>query len=104
MKTLAFTMQLNAGQEQEYRRRHDEIWPELAAELKRAGVSDYSIFLDEGSGTLFGVLKLSSVNTFDSLPARPVMQKWWSYMADIMQTHADNHPVSRDLLQVFHMD
>ena len=42
--------------EAEYRRRHDEIWPELVALLKEAGVSDYSIHLDRETNTLFGVL------------------------------------------------
>ncbi len=43
----AFKMQLNPGMKAEYKRRHDEIWPALVALLKQAGVSDYSIHLDE---------------------------------------------------------
>ncbi len=56
MEKYAFKMQLHPGQEAEYRRRHDEIWPELVALLREAGVSDYSIHLDRETGTLFGVL------------------------------------------------
>ena len=41
-----FRMRLNQGMAREYERRHDEIWPELVALLKKAGVSDYSIHLD----------------------------------------------------------
>ncbi len=104
MKRLAFAMQLNPGQEAEYRRRHDEIWPELTAELKAAGVSDYSIFLDKRTLTLFGVLKLDANHYFDDLPLKPVMQRWWAYMADIMQSHPDNRPVSAPLDEVFHME
>lgn len=53
----AFTMKLNKGFEDEYKKRHDEIWPELKKTLSDAGISDYSIYLDEETGTLFGFRK-----------------------------------------------
>ena len=43
---IAFKMQLFKGYEEEYKKRHDEIWPELQQLLKETGISDYSIFLD----------------------------------------------------------
>jgi L-rhamnose mutarotase len=68
MQRHAFKMKLKPGVVAEYKKRHDEIWPELAAELKAAGVSDYSIFLDEETLTLFAVQKLSDKNTAAALP------------------------------------
>ena len=56
-KRIAFKMQLNYGMKDEYIKRHNEIWPELSELLKKSGVSDYSIFLDEETNTLFGVQK-----------------------------------------------
>ena len=103
MEKHAFTMRLNPGMEDEYRRRHDEIWPELVDLLKEAGVSDYSIHLDRATGTLFGVLWRRDDHGMDDLPKHPVMQRWWAHMADIMQTHADNEPVAVPLVTVFHM-
>jgi L-rhamnose mutarotase len=103
MEKYAFTMRLNPGCEEEYRRRHDEIWPELVALLKEAGVSDYSIHLDRGTNTLFGVLWRREDHGMDDLPAHPVMQRWWAHMADIMETHPDNAPVAVPLVPVFHM-
>lgn len=97
-------MKLKPGYEAEYKKRHDEIWPELAEALSKAGVSDYSIFLDEETLTLFAVQKLSEDNTADSLPEHPLVRKWWDYMADIMETHPDNAPVCHALAEVFHMD
>jgi L-rhamnose mutarotase len=88
----------------EYKKRHDEIWPELAAALNAAGVSDYSIFLDEETLTLFAVQKLSEGNTAAALPNSPVVRKWWDYMAPLMETHADNSPVAKPLREVFHLD
>ncbi|TRW23858.1 L-rhamnose mutarotase [Flavobacterium zepuense] len=103
MKRLAFKMQLHKGFEAEYKKRHDELWPELENLLKQTGVSDYSIFLDESTNALFGTLLISDRSKFDDLPSHPVMQKWWAYMKDIMQSNADNSPVSTPLKEVFYL-
>ncbi|WP_319544359.1 L-rhamnose mutarotase [Ruegeria conchae] len=103
MQKYAFKMTLNPGCKDEYRRRHDEIWPELLELLKQAGVSDYSIHLDDETGILFGVLWRTDDHTMEDLPAHPIMQRWWAHMADIMQTHQDNEPVAKPLETVFHM-
>lgn len=100
----AFKMKLHPGMAAEYERRHDEIWPELVQLLKDAGVSDYSIHLDEETNTLFGVLWRRADHAMDALPQHPVMQRWWAHMADIMETQADNEPVAVPLRTVFHMD
>jgi L-rhamnose mutarotase len=104
MQKIAFLMKLKPGFEEEYKKRHDEIWPELSAALTEAGVSDYSIYLDRATGILFAVQKRTGNNTADDLPNLPIVKKWWAYMADIMDTNADNSPVSSSLECVFHMD
>jgi L-rhamnose mutarotase len=104
MQRLAFKMELFPGQKEEYKKRHEEIWPELKSLLKDAGVHDYSIFLDEETNTLFGVLKVSDIEKFDALPQQHVMKKWWAFMKDIMQSNPDNSPVSISLKEVFHME
>lgn len=103
MQKYAFTMRLNPGMEDEYRKRHDAIWPELVALLKEAGVSDYSIHLDRDSLNLFGVLWRTDDHAMDELARSPVMQRWWAYMADIMATKTDNEPVATPLVTLFHM-
>lgn len=97
-------MQLKKGFEAEYKNRHDEIWPELEKEISKTGVSDYSIFLDEETLTLFAVQKLTADNTADDLPQTEIVKKWWAYMADIMETNPDNSPVCKPLKEVFHME
>jgi L-rhamnose mutarotase len=99
----AFRMKLNPGMEDEYKRRHDEIWPELAGLLREAGVSDYSIHLDRGTNILFGVLTRPKNHGMADLPDHPVMKRWWAYMADIMGTNPDNSPIQTDLVTVFHL-
>lgn len=104
MQRFAFAMKLLPGFEAEYKKRHDEIWPELAKELTDAGVSDYSIYLDPESLTLFAVQKLSAENTAGELPERAIVKKWWARMAGIMETNPDNSPVIRELPELFHLD
>lgn len=104
MKRAAFKMKLKAGCEEEYKKRHDKIWPELKEELSRAGIYDYSIFLDKETLTLFAVQKLKENNTVEELPSKKIMKKWWNYMKDIMETNLDNSPVTASLEELFHID
>lgn len=103
MQRAAFKMKLNPGQAEEYKRRHDEIWPELKRLLKENGISDYSIFLDEETNILFAVQKQSGGSSQD-LGETEIVKKWWAYMAAVMETNPDNSPVSVPLKEVFHLD
>jgi len=96
-------MKLFPGKTAEYKKRHDEIWPELVTLLKQSGISDYSIFLDEETNILFGVLRSADDVKREDLPNHAVMKKWWAYMGDIMESNPDNSPVSKPLLDVFYM-
>lgn len=104
MERVACKMKLKPGFEEEYRRRHDELWPEMAKTLKEAGISDYSIFLDPETLTLFSVQKRAAGSTADDLPGKAIVRRWWSYMKDIMDTNPDDSPVAKDLVEVFHLD
>ena len=97
-------MKLLPGKKEEYKRRHDEIWPELKSLLKDSGIGDYSIFLDEETNILFAVQYLDGDNNSQDLGKNPLVKKWWAFMADIMETNPDNSPVSMQLEKVFHLD
>lgn len=103
MSSRAFRMKLKPGTVAEYKRRHDELWPELADALSAAGIYDYSIFLDEETLHLFAVLKLRADHTADALPEQPVMRRWWDYMADLMETGPGNRPRDWPLTPMFHL-
>src|SRR5579872_3932940 len=103
MSRVAFKMKLHKGQEVEYKKRHDALWPELHQLLKSTGISDYSIFLDEKTNDLFGVMEIDNQKTLDELPNNPVMKKWWAYMKDIMDSNEDHSPVSVPLKEVFYL-
>lgn len=103
MNGRAFRMKLKPGTVDEYRRRHDEIWPELAMALRDAGIYDYSIFLDEETLHLFAVLKLWPDHQVGTLPELPVMKRWWDYMADLMEVEPSKRPREWPLTQMFHL-
>ncbi len=100
---IASKMKLLKGFETEYKKRHDEIWPELKMLLKETGISDYSIFLDEETHVLFASFTIEDEQNLQSLPNHPVMRRWWDYMKDIMETNEDNSPVSLPLKEVFYL-
>ncbi len=104
MNRLAFKMYLNEGQKEEYVKRHNEIWPELKKLLKDAGVSEYSIFLDEETNILFAFQKVTGDGGSQDLGQTEIVQKWWAYMKDIMKSNPDNSPVSIPLEEVFFME
>jgi L-rhamnose mutarotase len=103
MYRIAFKMQLFKGFEEEYKKRHDALWPELQQLLKDSGISEYSIFLDEATNELVGILKSTDPSLIDQLPKHPVMQRWWKYMKDIMESNPDNSPKSVPLKEVFYL-
>jgi L-rhamnose mutarotase len=104
MKRKSFAMRLKPGNEQEYKRRHDTIWPELKAELRQAGVSDYTIYLDRKTNTLFAFQYLADDATDNELPHKEIVKKWWHSMKDLMDTNPDESPASDPLEEMFHMD
>lgn len=97
-------MKLYPGFREEYRKRHSEIWPELVRLIKNQGVGNYSIFYDEETNILFAYQEQSGESSSQDLGTEEIVQKWWKYMADIMETNPDNSPVSIPLEQVFFME
>ena len=103
MQRIALKMKLLPGFKEEYKKRHDEIWPELKELLLSKGIDDYSIFLDEETNILFAVLKVADESQLGTLPDYAIMQKWWVYMKDIMESNPDHSPVSIPLKQMFYL-
>ena len=100
----AFVMQVAPDQHEEYRDRHNPIWPELESVLKSHGVHNYSIFLHSGTSQLFAFVEIEDESRWESIAETESCQKWWAYMSEIMASHPDNSPIARDLREVFHLD
>ena len=99
-----FKMKLFPGQEAEYKKRHNLLWPEMKDMIHEYGGKNYTIFLDEETLTLFGYIEIENEEKWDKSADTEICRKWWDYMADIMETNLDNSPVSIDLKNVFHLD
>ncbi len=97
-------MKLIPGMLEEYKKRHDDLWPELHKLLKDNGLSEYSIFFDEETNILFAFQKQAGDQGSQDLGKTEIVQKWWKYMADIMETNTDNSPISKELVEVFYME
>jgi len=104
VKRVAFKMKLKPGCKAEYIRRHNAVWAEIKELIRQSGISDYSIFLDEETNTLFAVQKESGGLSSQQLGDAAIQQKWWDYMSDIMETNPDNSPVSVPLEEVFYLE
>jgi L-rhamnose mutarotase len=103
-KRFGFKMKMYPGFREEYKKRHNEIWPELVRLLKNEGIGNYSIFLDEETNTLFAYQEQSGEASSQDLGTTEIVKKWWKYMADVMETNPDNSPVTIPLEQVFYME
>jgi len=100
----AFVMQVNPDRHEEYRKRHNPIWPELEKTLKSHGVHNYSIFLHTEPNQLFGYVEIEDESRWDQIAQTDVCQRWWAHMKEIMPSNPDNSPQSKDLSEIFHMD
>jgi L-rhamnose mutarotase len=100
----AFIMHVNPDRHEEYRKRHNPIWPELEATLKSHGVHNYSIFLDPETNQLFGYVEVEDQSRWNAIARTEICRKWWAHMREIMPTNPDNSPITKNLREVFHID
>ena len=78
----AFLMQVNPDRHEEYRKRHNPIWPELEATLKSHGVHNYSIFLDPETNQLFGYVEIEDQARWNAIARTEICRKWWAHMRE----------------------
>ena len=99
----AFVMSGNPGQEKEYEQRHQPIWPELEAVLKKHGVHNYSIFLHAETRQLFAYAEIEDETRWQAIAHKTECQKWWRHMGDIMPSNPNHSPQATNLREVFHL-
>jgi len=100
----AFLMTLKPGRQDEYERRHNPIWPELQAVLKKHGVHNYSIFLDRRTDQLFAYAEIECEQLWQQIAETESCRRWWSHMSELMLSNSDDSPVVVVLDEVFHLD
>jgi L-rhamnose mutarotase len=99
----AFVMSVNPGAEDEYKRRHDALWPELRVALQSHGVISYSIFLLSETQQLFAYAEFEDEQRWAALGATEVCRRWWDHMAPLMAHNEDRSPSTRALREMFHL-
>lgn len=98
-----FVMKLNPGCEEEYTRRHENLWPRLEKVLKSHGVNNYSISLLRETRQLFGYAEIESEEKWSNIALTEECREWWDYMKDLMETNEDNSPKSVELSELFYL-
>jgi L-rhamnose mutarotase len=100
----AFKMAVHPGEQSEYIRRHNPIWPELAAVLREHGVQRYSIFIHRPTNELFACVEIESEERWNKIAETEVCRRWWRHMREIMPVHPDDSPVAEPLEEIFRLD
>lgn len=98
----AFTMRLKPGGLSEYRRHHDEIWPELVAEIERQGIAQITIF--ENDPVLFLYSEIRDEEAWDRLWHTEIHDKWGEIMNPLMEFNAEGIVDSTEVREVFHLE
>jgi len=98
----AFTMRLKPGGLAEYRRNHDEIWPELVGEIERQGIAQITIF--EADPVLFLYSEITDEEAWDKLWRSEVHDRWAEVMNPLMEFREDGIVDSSELREIFDLE
>ena len=107
MRRVGFEMKIKPEMVEEYKQRHDDIWPEMTEALHRTGWHNYTIFFKD-DGTLFGYCEVeeSLQASLEAMSREEVNQRWQDDMSPFFQlpegAHADENMIV--WREVFHMD
>lgn len=104
MERACFTFEIYPGQEVEYKRRHDEIWPELVAELKKAGVNNYTLFRRGQRIIAYCECEPDAATAFAAVGRTEVNQRWSEWFEDVIVDLTDESGDLRWAEEVWHLD
>ncbi len=104
MERVCFTFEIHPGTEAEYKKRHDEIWPELVEAIKSAGQANYSLFR-QGT-TIIGYVEChpDAATAFGKIAATDVNARWQEWFKDVIVSLTDEHGELQRLEEVWHLD
>ncbi len=94
-------MKLKPGGLAEYKRHHDNIWPELIAEIERQGIAQITIF--ENDPVLFLYSEILDLEAWDRLWHTEIHDKWGEYMAPLMEFNSDGIVDASEAREVFNL-
>lgn len=106
MKRVGFILKVREDLIDEYKRRHEEVWPEMLEALRRSGWHNYSLFM-RNDGMLFGYFETpeSFQAALDGMSAEEVNDRWQTEMAPFFEgTGGQADEMMEQLVEVFHLD
>lgn len=100
----AFRMQLEPGNVAEYKKRHDEIWPELAQAIKDAGQSNYTLF--RRGTTVIGYVECEpdAETALARIAATDVNARWSKWFEEIIRSPRTPDGAFERFDEVWHLD
>ena len=104
MASHAFRMQLKPGMAEEYRRRHDEIWPELVEAIKDAGISNYTLFRRGLQVIAYAECEPDVAAAFGKVGATEVNARWAAWFEDVIVALTDESGNLFRAEEVWHLD
>jgi L-rhamnose mutarotase len=104
LQRICFLMEILPGREDEYQRRHDEIWPELVEELTKAGVRNYSLFRRGTTVIAYAECHPDAATAFGKVGATEVNTRWSQWFGDVLSRHTDDDGNLIEATEVWHLD
>ncbi|MBB4663271.1 L-rhamnose mutarotase [Conexibacter arvalis] len=104
MERCCFTFTLRPGMEEEYRRRHDEIWPEMVSALKASGISNYTLFRRGREVYAYAECEPDAATAFGRMGETDVNRRWSEWFEDVIEQLSGDDGELRWAEQVWHLD
>jgi len=104
MERVCFSFEIYPGTEDEYKKRHDEIWPELVQAIKDAGQSNYSIFRRETTIILYVECEPDAETAFAKVRETDANARWQEWFKDVIVSLTDEHGEFVRYDEVWHLD
>lgn len=104
MERVCFTFELYEGVEEEYKRRHDQIWPDLVADIKAAGFSNYSLFRRGSQIVAYAEVDPDLATAMSKLASSEANARWSSWFEDLIVNLTDAKGRLMSLQEVWHLD
>lgn len=104
MERVCFRFEIYPGQEAEYKRRHDEIWPELVEAIKDSGFANYSIFRRGLEIVAYVECEPDVATAFAKLSAYEANERWSEWFQDVIVALTDENGNLFTIDEVWHLD
>ena len=104
MERICFTFEIRPGTEAEYKRRHDEIWPELVDAIRESGFRNYSLFRRGTQVVAYAECHPDRATAFAKLREHEVNARWSTWFEDVIVALADERGELFHLEEVWHLD